>query len=329
MNKCNKKIKAPIKAPISIFRQPRNQAEADQLYAENKDRMDAYNDKYKDETADEFSARIMGEASVEKKRKSDKAFADAIKKQNKYWTTEKHTLPYNRALCEDSREPTIKTIKKPDLKPVAIYSKPNDGNPINEIKHNWQKEWFRQNEPINSVILDKNRDYVWRRDRLKDYNDGFRQFCKSNEYIDANDNLYPIWRTKQQELREANKKEEDDRLNRLLSFKPKTPSCKPTENSGYDYEIIKSNQQANTYYYHDKTNDNVRWLMPEDNIPIFESSKILGNFYYTDNSTGEQRWVLNKAENTGGKRKSHKKKTANNGKGKRKYKKKGTRKKKM
>lgn len=301
MDKCNKKRKAPI----SIFRQPRNQAEAEQLYAENKDRMDAYNEKYKDETADEFRTRIMGVHSVENKRKSDKAFADAIKEQNKYWTKEKHTLPYNRALCEDSREPTIKTIKNPELKPVAIYSKPNDGNPIDEVKYNWQQKWFRQNEPINSVIRDKNRDYVWRRDKLKDYNDGFTQFCNSDEYINATENLYPIWRTKQQ------------------------TSCKPKEKSGYDYEIFKSNQQANTYFYYDKTNKTSRWLEPKDDIPVYESSKYPSNFYYTDKSTGKQRWVLNKPKNTGGKRKSHKKKTTNNGKAKRKYKNKGTRKKKM
>jgi hypothetical protein len=325
MDKCNKERKAPI----SIFRQPRNQAEADQLYAENKDRMDAYNEKYKDETADEFSARIMGEASVEKKRKSDKAFADAIKEQNKYWTKEKHTLPYNRALCEDSREPTIKTIKNPDLKPVAIYSKPNDGNPIDEVKYNWQQKWFRQNEPINSVIRDKNRDYGWRKRFLERYYDEFKQFRESDEYINATENLYPIWRTKQQKLWEANKKEEDDRMRRLIGFKPKTPSCKPKEITDYDYEIFKSNQQANTYFYYDKTNNTSRWLMPEDDIPVYESSKYPSNFYYTDKSTGEQRWVLNKPENTGGKRKSHKKKTTNNSKAKRKYKKKGTRKKKM
>ena len=29
--------------------------------------------------------------------------------------------------------------------------------------------------------------------------------------------------------------------------------------------------------------------MPEDNIPVFESSKYPGNFYYTDNSTSEKK----------------------------------------
>ena len=325
MNNPNKKRKAPI----SIFRQPRNQAEADQLYAENKDRMDAYNEKYKDETADEFSTRIMGEASVEKKRKHDAEIARYIADTPKYMSNDgnKYAMKQDSRLWDRSRTPPRDT--QPDLKPVAIYSKPPNGNPIDELKHKWQQDWFRRNESVNYVIRDKLRGYTWRKQFLERYYKEFKEFRESDEYINATENLYPIWRTNQQKILEANQKGEDDRLNRLLGIKPKTPSCKPKENSGYDYEIVKSKQRPNAYYYHDKSNDNVRWLMPEDNIHVFESSRYPGNFYYTDKSSGKQRWVVNNPVNTGGKRKSYKKKTTNNGKGKKKYKKKGTRKKKM
>jgi hypothetical protein len=289
------------------------------------------------ETMEDFEKRIFKQAEKDKQDRNDAEIARYKADTHKYMSRDGNS----RALLQDSRlwdtpldNPPIN--KKPDLKPVAIYSKPNDGNPIDEVKYNWQQKWFRQNESVNHVIRETTRDYGWRKRFLERYYDEFKQFRESDEYINATEKLYPIWRTKQQKIWEANKKEEDDRLNRLLSFKPKTPSCKPKtpsckpkENSGYDYEIIKSNQQANTYYYHDKKKNDVRWLMPDDKIPVFESSRYPGNFYYTDKTTSEQRWVLNNAENTGGKRKSHKKKTTNNGKVKRKYKNKGTRKKKM
>lgn len=338
MNNSNKKRKAEAKPkPVSVFNGPShsNDLTVSQIVElQQKAHADGTLKRLKkereNETMEDFEKRVFKQAEKDKQDRNDAEMARYKADTHKYMSRDGNS----RALLQDSRlwdtpldNPPIN--KKPDLKPVAIYSKPTDGNPIDEIKYNWQHKWFRQNESVNHVIREKNRDYGWRKRFLERYYDEFKQFRESDEYINATENVYPTWHAKQQKIWEANKKEEDDRLNRLLGIKPKTPSCKPTENSGYDYEIIKSNQQANTYYYHDKTNDNVRWLMPEDNIPVFESSKYPGNFYYTDNSTSEKRWVLNKSENTGGKRKSHKKKTINNGKAKRKYKKKGTRKKKM
>ena len=336
MSSSNKKRKADAK-PTSVFNGPSHsngltvsQIVKLQRKAHADGTIERLKTEHENETMADFEKRIFKQAEQDKKDRNDAEIARYKADTHKHMSRDGNS----RALLQDSRlwdtaldNPPIN--KKPDLKPVAIYSKPTDSNPIDEIKYNWQQKWFRQNESVNHVIREKTRDYGWRKRFLERYYDEFKQFRESDEYKNATENVYPIWREKQQQLWEENKKEEDDKLNRLLGIKPKTPSCKPKENSGYDYEIIKSNQQSNTYYYHDKTNDNVRWLMPEDNIPVFESSKYPGNFYYTDNSTSEQRWVVNKVENTGGKRKSHTKKTTNNGKAKRKYKKKGTRKKKM
>jgi hypothetical protein len=314
MDKCNKKRNAEANPkPVSVFNVPShsNDLTVSQIVElQRKAHADGTLKRLKkeceNETTEDFKKRVFKQYKKDKQDRNDAEIARYKADTHKYMSKDGNS----RALLQDSRlwdtsldNPPIN--KEPDLTPAAIYSKPNDGNPIDEVKYNWQQKWFRQNEPINSVIRDKKRNYVWRRNKLKDYNDGFTQFCNSDEYINATENLYPIWRTKQQ------------------------TSCKPKEETDYDYEIFKSNQHANRYFYYDKTNKTSRWLESKDNITVSESSKYPGNFHYTDKSTGEKRWVLNKPENTGGKRKSHKKKTTNNGKAKRKYKKKGTRKKKM
>lgn len=282
------------------------------------------------ETMEDFEKRIFEQDKKDKQDRNNAEIARYKADTHKYMSRDGNS----RALLQDSRlwdtpldNPPIN--KKPDLKPVAIYSKPTDGNPIDEVKYNWQQKWFRQHEPVNHVIRDKHRDYGWRKRFLEGYHTDLAAYHKSDEYKNVNDNLYPKFREEQDNKWKAEKEEEDDRLNRLLCIKPKTPSSKPTEKSGYDYEIIKSNQPGDLYYYQDKTNDNIRWLRPDDNIRIVESRTFPGKFYYTDKSSNGTRWVLNSQKNPGGKRKSHKKKTAKNGKGKRKYKKKGTRKKKM
>lgn len=338
MNNPNKKRKAEAKPkPVSVFNGPShsNDLTVSQIVElQQKAHADGTLKRLKkereNETKEDFEKRVFKQAEKDKQDRNDAEMARYKADTYKYMSRDGNS----RALLQDSRlwdtpldNPPIN--KKPDLKPVAIYSKPTDGNPIDEVKYNWQHKWFRQNESVNHVIRETTRDYGWRKRFLERYYDEFKQFRESDEYINATENLYPIWRTNQQKILEANQKEEDDRLNRLLGIKPKTPSCKPKENSGYDYEIVKSKQHPNAYYYNDKSNDNVRWLMPEDNIHVFESSRYPGNFYYTDKSSGKQRWVVNNPVNTGGKRKSYKKKTTNNGKGKKKYKKKGTRKKKM
>tara|TARA_B110000879_G_scaffold209755_2_gene298223 strand:- start:6439 stop:7488 length:1050 start_codon:yes stop_codon:yes gene_type:complete len=287
------------------------------------------------ETTEDFEKRIFQQAAKDKQDRNDAEIARYKADTHKYMSRDGNS----RALLQDSRlwdtpldNPPIN--KKPDLKPVAIYSKPTDGNPIDEAKHNWQQKWFRQNESVNHVIREKNRDYGWRKRFLEGYHTALAAYHKSDEYKNVNDNLYPKFREEQDNKWKAEKEEEDDRLNRLLGIKPKTPSHKPREEPAKsNYDIIKSNQQPDTYYYYDKINNNVRWLMPEDEIPIFPSSKHLGNFYYTDKATNEQRWVLLK-DTYGGKRKSQKKQSTKKRKGKgkgkgKKRKGKGTRKNKI
>ena len=335
MSSSNKKRKAEENKTPSVFNGPshsndltvsqivelQRKAHADGTIERHKKKLDKMSNA-------EFEKYVDDTYKKEQKQKSDKAIADAIKEQNKYWTKEAHTLPYNAALCEDSRDPPIN--KQPKLQNIKYFPKPTDGNPMDEFFYNWQQKWIRQHEPVNSVINDQRRDYGWRKRFLEGYNTDLGNFRKSDEYTNVKDNLYPKFREERDNKWKAEKEKKDEKLNKIFSIK-KTPSHKPTEEpekSNSNYDIIKSIQHPDTYYYHDKTNDNVRWLMPEDNIPVFESSKYPGNFYYTDKDTNKQRWVLLK-DTDGGKRKSHKKKTTNNGKAKRKYKKKGTRKKKM
>lgn len=143
----------------------------------------------------EFDKYVDDTYKEQQKKKSDKAIADAIREQNKTWTKEAHTMPYRAALYEDSRDPVIKPKDEYAMEMVDVFKKPTDKNndEYNRdlVKHDWQHQWVRSHEDINSAIRQGMNPNVGRSKKwvyenvYKPYKKDFWDFQNSDEYKSA------------------------------------------------------------------------------------------------------------------------------------------------
>ena len=118
-----------------------------------------YNEKYGNESKEEFAERIMRESAAEDKRKSDAEIARYIADTPKYMSNDGN--PY--AMYGDSRlwynstsEDVIKPKDEYAMEMVELFKKPtnknNDEYNRDLAKYNWQQQWVRAHEDINSAI---------------------------------------------------------------------------------------------------------------------------------------------------------------------------------
>ena len=320
MKQSNKKIikaeskpeSKPKPKPVSVFNDPSNSNDlsvAQIVELQRKSHADGTIKKlikeHENETLAEFEKRIFEQAEKDKQDRNDKAMAKYTADTHLYMSRDGN----KSALLEDSRKwdtaldnPPIN--KQPKLQNIKYFSKPTDGNPMDEFFYNWQQKWIRHNEPVNSVINDQRRDYGWRKRFLEGYHTDLANYRKSDEYKNVKDNLYPKFKEERDNKLKAEKEKEDEKMNKKLGIKP----TEEKKEHKYKYEIVKSNKRADLYYYQDTTNNKTRWVMPEDNIRFFESSKKPGKFFYTDKDTNEQRWVKDSNTNKGGKKKTRRSK---------------------
>lgn len=178
----------------------------------------------------EFEKYVNDTYNEDQKQKSDKAIADAIREQNKTWTKEAHTMPYMAALYEDSRDPVIKPKDEYEMKIVEVFKKPTDINndEYNRdlVKYNWQQQWARTHEDINSAIrqgmnpnIGRSKKWVYE-NRYRPYKKDFGEFQNSDEYKNAIEKDFII----HAQLKE----EEDQRLETIFKYL-KEPTKKNTK----------------------------------------------------------------------------------------------------
>lgn len=174
-----------------------------------------YNEKYGNESKEEFAERIMRESAAEDKRKSDAEIARYIADTPKYMSNDGN--PY--AMKGDSRlwynstgEDVIKPKDEYAMEMVEVFKKPSDKNndEYNRdlAKYNWQQQWVRKHEDINSAIRQGMnpkipRDKKWVYDNVyKPYKKDFWEFQNSDEYQNA---------IEKDMIKHAQLKEEEDR----------------------------------------------------------------------------------------------------------------------
>tara|TARA_B100000900_G_scaffold412927_1_gene435725 strand:- start:800 stop:1876 length:1077 start_codon:yes stop_codon:yes gene_type:complete len=174
-----------------------------------------YNEKYGNESKEEFAERIMRESAAEDKRKSDAEIARYIADTPKYMSNDGN--PY--AMKGDSRlwynstgENVIKPKDEYAMEMVEVFKKPSDKNndEYNRdlAKYNWQQQWVRAHEDINSAIRQGmnpkfGRSKKWVYDNVyKPYKKDFWVFQNSDEYKNA---------IEKDMIKHAQLKEEEDR----------------------------------------------------------------------------------------------------------------------
>ena len=157
-----------------------------------------YNEKYGNESKAEFAERIMRESAAESKRKSDAEIARYIADTPKYMSNDGN--PY--AMTQDSRlwynstgDDVIKPKDDYAMEMVEVFKNPTDKNndEYNRdlAKYNWQHQWVRTHEDINSAIrqgMNPNigRSKKWVYDNVyKPYKKDFWGFQNSDEYKNA------------------------------------------------------------------------------------------------------------------------------------------------
>jgi hypothetical protein len=157
-----------------------------------------YNEKYGNESKEEFAERIMRESAVESKRKSDAEIARYIADTPKYMSNDGN--PY--AMIQDSRlwynstgDDVIKPKDDYAMEMVEVFKNPTDKNndEYNRdlAKYNWQQQWVRTHEDINSAIRQGmnpkfGRSKKWVYDNVyKPYKKDFWGFQNSDEYKSA------------------------------------------------------------------------------------------------------------------------------------------------
>ena len=157
-----------------------------------------YNEKYGNESKEEFAERIMRESAAESKRKSDAEIARYIADTPKYMSNDGN--PY--AMIQDSRlwynstgDDVIKPKDDYAMEMVEVFKNPTDKNndEYNRdlAKYNWQQQWVRTHEDINSAIRQGmnpkfGRSKKWVYDNVyKPYKKDFWGFQNSDEYKSA------------------------------------------------------------------------------------------------------------------------------------------------
>lgn len=191
-----------------------------------------YNEKYGNESKEEFKKRIMRESAAEDKRKSDAEIARYIADTPKYMSNDGN--PY--AMKGDSRlwynstgEDVIKPKDEYAMEMVEVFKKPSDKNndEYNRdlAKYNWQQQWVRAHEDINSAIRQGmnpkfGRSKKWVYDNVyKPYKKDFWEFQNSNEYQNA---------IEKDMIKHGQLKEEEDQRLKTI-FRPKEPTKKSTK----------------------------------------------------------------------------------------------------
>lgn len=189
-----------------------------------------YNEKYGNESKEEFAERIMRESAAEDKRKSDAEIARYIADTPKYMSNDGN--PY--AMKGDSRlwynstgEDVIKPKDEYAMEMVEVFKKPSDKNndEYNRdlAKYNWQQQWVRAHEDINSAIRQGmnpkfGRSKKWVYDNVyKPYKKDFWDFQNSDEYKNA---------IEKDMIKHAQLKEEEDQLFKNVFESLKKPTIK-------------------------------------------------------------------------------------------------------
>jgi hypothetical protein len=136
---------------------------------------------------------MSGFPQTKNKHKTEKGYHAATAQ---HMVHESGKMPYDSRLTEVTIVPDNYVPKKEKIQIVEIYKKPTDTEErsyeVKMLDHEWQKEWFKENGPLNIIIQRRKKDGSDDDTIVKNirkYRNDLGEFHRSDEYRNASDSM--------------------------------------------------------------------------------------------------------------------------------------------